>query len=77
MPLNVNNYEEREPSIWSLFQDLKLDYLVLLIGESPFTQRSRYRQIASVSGYFESLSCLLPFPFICTGGGMLILDHRH
>lgn len=77
MALNVNNYEEKEPSICSLFQDLKLDSLVLLIGESPFTQQIRYRQIASISGYFESLSSLLPFLLICIGGVMLILDHRH
>lgn len=65
MPLNVNNYEERECSICPLFQDLKLDCLVLLTGESPFAQQIRHGQIASISGYFESLSPLLPFPFTC------------
>lgn len=77
MPLNVNNYEEREHTIYSLFQDLKLDYLVLLTGESPFAQHIRHRQITSVSGYFKCLSPLLPFSFICLWGVMLTLDHRH
>lgn len=65
MPLNVNNYEEREHSICSLFQDLKLDYLVFLTGESPFAQQIRHGQIAPILGYFDRLPPLLPFPFIC------------
>lgn len=65
MPLNVNNYEEREHTICSLFQDLKLDYLVLLTGESPFAQHIRHGQIAPISGYVERLFPLLPFPSIC------------
>lgn len=61
----MNNYEEREHSICSPFQDLKLDYLVPLTGESPFAQHVRHGQIASISDYFGNLSLLLPFPLIC------------